>query len=205
MSAARTATVTVTLALGFAMLLLGRALLAIYPAPSADTERPWAIPAALQAWNGYFPGDFRASADPIPVVQTVTLEFDGRPYRFQRFAHSVERADADLVPWFPDLHNKQWIRVGSARVEVEGGPPIAVLALERMSGAHALVLAYSYRTGPYASTSFNIAKLLQVPAKLGAHNRFEILTVAAPCSNDCGEVSRRAAQVLTEILSANPP
>lgn len=200
MRASRTALITV--ALGFAALVIGRALLAIYPAPALPADAPWTMPGELAPSERIFPGDFRANADPIPAVQTVTFELDERPYRFQRFSYSVERADADLVPWFSDLHDKHWIRVGSARVE--GGPPIAVLALERLGGWNPMVLAYSYRTGPYASTKFNIAKLAQIPAKLRGRNRFEILTVAAPCDRDCVQASRDAAEVLASILSANP-
>lgn len=190
-----------TLALGFAALASGRVLLTLCPAPPEGTRAPWTMPAGISVAEAAYPGTFRADARPIASTQTVTLEAGGRLHRFQRFSHSVERIDSDLVPWFATLHGEHWTEVDTRRIGAE--PPVVVLTLEDRLGSERMVLAYAFRVGPYVTHRFNYAKMLQIPAKLRGHNLFEIVTLATPCREDCAEAGEEAVRVLGQLVEAN--
>jgi hypothetical protein len=86
---------------------------------------------------------------------------------------------------------------------VKGSAEVNVVSLENAYGSAAVVLAYTLRVGPYVSARFNVAKVLQIPAKLGGHNLFEIVAVSARCNKDCDEAADAAVNLLQEAIATN--
>ncbi|MFM7785658.1 MAG: hypothetical protein ACKPE6_13630 [Gammaproteobacteria bacterium] len=129
------------------------------------------------------------------------LQTESRGFILQRNTFSVKKLDDDLVPWVPGLSTPGWINVSTSASEAR--PWISVMNLQSTIGTSAQVLVWTYRVGPYLSRSFNIAKLLQVPAKLRGANRFDLVSISTPCLKDCEEAALQAAELLGQIVEAN--
>ncbi len=187
-------------ALAAALLALGPLLLWLTPLPPPRAPSDWALPgnARLTAPDGY--RAFKPVAPPTPHKQAVTLDHAGQALRFFRFSYVPERINQDLVPSFSRTYDEPWVKPAHLN---NGGPAPDAIRLENRYNGERWVLAFRYRIGPWATSSFAAAKLLQVPAKLRGDALFEIITLAAPCTLDCDERAQQARDALEELLSLN--
>jgi hypothetical protein len=190
-----------TLLLGALLLALGPVLLSQAPdLRPADSDTPWRLPANMDLQGSSADSTFQILIPELLAKQTEWLRWEKHSFLFQRFAYSVTRMDADLVPWF----SPNWrglIRQNSYRSGRDRR--IQVTHLERLSGTGGVVVAQAFRIGPYVTASFNRAKLLQVPAKLQGFANLDLVYVVQECRRDCNTTAELAVQTLDEILDAN--
>lgn len=190
------------LLLGVIALVSGPLLLQLVPTLPAASATPWNLPGESHDIGGV-PMDLRLDAPdkPAPIYQASMVTRDQHSVYFQRYSYAVARVDQDLVPWFPALYGKRWVKVAQRRDR--GDPDLNVVMLQNSFGSAALVLVYALRVGPYVTPGFNVAKVLQIPAKLRGHNVFEIVAVSGRCTKDCEQVAAVSTSLLREAITRN--
>lgn len=189
------------IAIGASLLALPPLLVRIAPDLPVSVDTPWRVPETLATTAPAGPRTPRIRAEPLQIAQHLLLQTPSRGFVLQRNTYSVRKLDDDLVPWLPDLANAGWINMGT--IESDARPWISVMTLQSSMGTSAQVLAWTYRVGPYLSRSFNVAKLLQIPAKLGGANQFELISISASCLKDCADAASESAALLSEIVEEN--
>lgn len=74
---------------------------------------------------------------------------------------------------------------------------------QNLANQRQIVSNEQFRVGPYTTSSYRQAKLLQVPAVLAGENRFALITVVSACApRDCDSAVRRAKEAMAELALA---
>lgn len=192
----------VALLLGLLLLGSGPMLLGLAPGlQPSDPSAPWIMPPSVQIGDASADARFRVQIRELSPQETVVFKSGQHSFVFQRFSHTVSSMDEDLVPWF----TVNWR--GLIRKEVYSGgreKRIQITRLEQLSGTGGAVTVQSFRIGPYVTSGFSLAKLLQIPAKLQGFGNLDVVSLALQCRHDCDGAAEAATLLLDDILDANP-
>lgn len=118
--------------------------------------------------------------------------------QFQRPTHQEK-----MVPFISNLYDaRRWqLRRDWQSADGTNDHPTLRLRLYRDTQSTRQVLwAYSYRVGPFTTTDYRMAKLLQIPALLVGDERFVLISLQARCFTlDCQTEAQRMLQALDQV------
>lgn len=128
--------------------------------------------------------------------------------RYQRDLIAVEIFDNwqtdtgdKLVPYISSLFDhKLWSKQSEEDLTMADGEEARGLLLQRKPYGELLYVIYWFEVGPYTTSSYSIAKMLQVPAILLGNNFFRAYGVRMQCQTpDCDRARRQTLELANQF------
>ena len=190
------------LALLLLALISGPVLLSVAVSSAPVAYTAWSFPEELTLLSDEIADRLRPDVPAPTERQVAVLRDEQRLFEFYRLHYQMANATDDLVPWHSSLYHKGWIRTSQRSIKKQG-IKLNLLTLENIATEQTRALAYVYRVGNYTAAPFNLAKLLQIPAKLQGNAQFDILMLTADCNSDCANTGPALATALAAIVASN--
>lgn len=182
-------------------------LLALFPGPllllamSQQSLEPQ--PLSLAHLKKFQNTTSQASALVEPRINNhsaATIKLDPLTLRIDLFTHQPQQAREEIVPYIGSIMDlSQWRELNKVTVDAALKGKVDIRIYRNTGGERRLLVAKEFIVGKIRTDSYLIAKLAQIPARLGNNNYFGLWTAQIYCSKECAEEVDQLNQLLPQI------
>lgn len=134
-------------------------------------------------------------------IKSYRVIYNNSNMHIDRIENWKTSKDEKLIPYIASLYNQNiWTNVQSDEFHLSNNTKAQFLLLERKPYGELHIVAFWFNIGPYTTTSYSAAKLLQVPAIILGHNSFQSNAVRMKCMDrDCAFEKQQVIALASEL------
>lgn len=186
---------------------IGWPLLALLPGPllllvmSQQPPSPQPLSLTYLAQFPVIPSQASVLVQPnIRNHSTATINLDQMDLRIDLFAHQPQQVREEIVPYISGIIDlSQWRELRKVPVSADLQGKVDIRIYRQIGGARRLLVAREFIVGKTRTDSYLIAKLAQIPARLGNNNYFGLWTAQVYCSRECADEQALLNRLLPQI------